>query len=447
MSKENYQWLEKELPSWVKEGIVTHEGANTLLRRYEGEKSSHRSSGIAFSLLGFILVGLGIISILAYNWDELGHIERTLLALCLLVSSQMFSFWVKRYRADDNALLEGSGVFWFLMIGASLAIIGQTYHLGGNLNDFLSIWLLLSFVLPWLLPSSGAAFLVIVLWSVVWVSNRSPFTTIIDLHTDSFLSPWLLMMIALSWVAYYGVQLKHKKMANTTLLLSWAVALCLFLLFIVEVVIETYEMRHLRNALICLALFFTIYYMLGKLYLSHGEKTWQRPFERIGKLGALLLLLFHVSFKSYQWMIEKPLVESNLGSILSITLGVLFIGLLVLFVRAYKRILSEALVVATPFIFTIYTLLQNQTATSHYAAMFFINFSLLLGASWMIFCGAKESKIGLINQGMILIALTIWIHFMDANFDLIAKGVAFIVTGMLFLVVNAFIRRRFKVEA
>ena len=146
-------------------------------------------------------------------------------------------------------------------------------------------------------------------------------------------------------------------------------------------------------------------------------------------------------------MIEKPIVESNLGSILSITLGVLFIGLLVLFVRAYKRILSEALVVATPFIFTIYTLLQNQTATSHYAAMFFINFSLLLGASWMIFCGAKESKIGLINQGMILIALTIWIHFMDANFDLIAKGVAFIVTGMLFLVVNAFIRRRFKVEA
>jgi uncharacterized membrane protein len=158
-------------------------------------------------------VGIGIISILAYNWDELGHIERTLLALCLLVSSQMFSFWVKWYRADDNALLEGSGVFWFLMIGASLAIIGQTYHLGGNLNDFLSIWLLLSFVLPWLLPSSGAAFLVIVLWSVVWVSNRSPFTTIIDLHTDSFLSPWLLMMIALSWVAYYGIQLKHKKMA------------------------------------------------------------------------------------------------------------------------------------------------------------------------------------------------------------------------------------------
>ena len=250
-------------------------------------------------------MGLGIISILAYNWDELGHIERTLLALCLLVSSQMFSFWVKWYRADDNALLEGSGVFWFLMIGASLAIIGQTYHLGGNLNDFLSIWLLLSFVLPWLLPSSGAAFLVIVLWSVVWVSNRSPFTTIIDLHTDSFLSPWLLMMIALSWVAYYGVQLKHKKMANTTLLLSWAVALCVFLLFIVEVVIDTYEMRHLRNALICLALFFALYYMLGKLYLSHGEKTWQRPFERIGKLGALLLLLFHVSFKSYQWMIKN----------------------------------------------------------------------------------------------------------------------------------------------
>ena len=79
--------------------------------------------------------------------------------------------------------------------------------------------------------------------------------------------------------------------------------------------------------------------------------------------------------------------------------------------------------------------------------MFFINASLLLGASWMIICGAKESKIGLINQGMLLIALSIWIHFMDADFDLVAKGMAFIMTGILFLVANALIRRRFKVNA
>lgn len=137
MSKENYQWLEKELPSWVGEGILTGEGAKALLSRYESEKFVQRSSGMAFSLLGFALVGLGIISILAYNWDELGHFERTLLAITLLVGSQLFGFFAKRYRSNDTSLLEGSGVLWFLMMGASLAIIGQTYHLGGTVLTFL----------------------------------------------------------------------------------------------------------------------------------------------------------------------------------------------------------------------------------------------------------------------------------------------------------------------
>ena len=208
MSKENYQWLEKELPSWVREGIVTGEGAKALLSRYESEKFVQRSSGMAFSLLGFALVGLGIISILAYNWDELGHFERTLLAITLLVGSQLFGFFAKRYRSNDTSLLEGSGVLWFLMMGASLAIIGQTYHLGGTVFDFLSMWLLLSFGIAWLLPSSGAAWLQIILWTVVWISNRSDFTTLMEMNIGSFISPWVLLGIALCWVVYYVRQLQ-----------------------------------------------------------------------------------------------------------------------------------------------------------------------------------------------------------------------------------------------
>ena len=105
------------------------------------------------------------------------------------------------------------------------------------------------------------------------------------------------------------------------------------------------------------------------------------------------------------------------------------------------------LIILAPIIFLIYTLLQSHHEISALAPMLFINVSLLLGASWMIVCGAKEGRLGLINQGMILIALTVWIHFMDAKFDLVAKGVAFIVTGILFLVINAFVRRKLRANA
>jgi len=438
MSKENYQWLEKELPSWVREELVSEASAQVLLRRYEGEKSSQRSSGIAFSLLGFALVGLGIISILAYNWDELGHLERTLLAIMLLVGAQGFAFWVKRYRSSDVALLEGSGVLWFLMMGASLAIIGQTYHLGGTLSDFLSVWLLLSLGIAWLLPSCGAAFFQIILWTVVWLGSRSDFNVLLDVHTSSFLSPWMIALLACSWLGFYGMQLKRAKEANATLLLSWAIALCVFVVFIVDVGMEAYQIQNMRMTLTVCALFFVIYYLAGKLYLSQGEKAWQRPFERIGKLGIFILLLAHVSFNTEQWLIHFS-SHSTHSNGLMITLTLIFGVVLALFIRKEKRVPSEVLVIATPILLFIYGMVQNGAV-----AMIFINASIILGASWMIFCGAKEEKIGLINQGMLLIALVIWIHFMDANFDLVAKGIAFIITGILFLVLNALIRRRFK---
>ncbi|ASC94370.1 DUF2157 domain-containing protein [Sulfurospirillum diekertiae] len=449
MSKETYQWLEKELPSWVQEGIVTDEGAQVLLRRYVGEKTSSRSSGIAFSLLGFALVGLGIISLLAYNWDALGHLERTLFAIVLLVGAQTFSFFVKRYKPNNTALLEGSGIFWFLMMGASLAIIGQTYHLGGTVFDFLSIWLLLSFGIAWLLPSSGAAFLQIFLWTVVWISHRSDLSTLLEMNTDSFLSTWALLGIVLCWLGYYVWQLRTAKNTNGTLLLSWELAISLFLVFLVEILTQTRLMPHLRSMVNYFALFFALYYMAGMLYLSHGEKTWQRPFERIGKFGALFLVLTQVSFRARIWLdgSDSMIDESSQIGWLAISLIVLFVALLVLFLQKLKQVPAEVLIILAPIIFLIYTLLQSHHEISALAPMLFINVSLLLGASWMIVCGAKEGRLGLINQGMILIALTVWIHFMDAKFDLVAKGVAFIVTGILFLVINAFVRRKLRANA
>lgn len=448
MSRENYRWLEQELPFWVSEGIVTEEGAKVLLSRYESNNSSHRSSGMAFSLLGFALVGLGIISILAYNWDELGHLERTLLSIVLLVGAQAFSFWVKRYKPNDTSLLEGSGIFWFLMMGASLAIIGQTYHLGGSLYDFLSAWLLLSFGIAWLLPSSSAAFLQIILWTIVWISNRNDFASVMDMNSHSFISPWILLGMALCWLGYYVWQLKTAKKSNTTLLLSWGLALSLFIIFSVEIAMQIHSMFHVRSTLNYMVLFFAMYYMVGILFLSHGEKTWQRPFERIGKFGALLLVLSHTSFKLWEW-IDKTndyLHEPSRMGWLMISFIVLYSILLALVIRKEKRVPAEVLVILSPIIFFVYNVLQNNSETSWYA-MLFINASLILGAIMMIVSGAKEAKIGLMNQGMILIALTVWIHFIDANFDLVAKGVAFIVTGILFLVINALVRRKLRVKA
>lgn len=439
MSKETYQWLERELPSWVKEGLVSEGSAQALLQRYAGDKASSRSSGTAFSLLGFVLVGLGIISIFAYNWDELGHLERTLLAVLLLVGAQAFAFWVRRYRASDAALREGSGVFWFLMTGASLAIIGQTYHLGGSMLDFLSIWLLLSLGIAWVLPSSGAAFFQMILWTFVWLGSRDEMREVFS-SEHSFLSPWMLTLLALSWLGFYALRYRKERNAYATLLLGWALAVCVLAVGSVEMLLATYPEQNVRMLSMLFALFFAIYYLLGKMYFFWGEKSWQRPFERMGKLGALVLVLAHVSFNAGTWLLRFDLEPTRYNSLLGLLLMLLFGVLLILFIRKEQKLPSEILVCAVPIIVLGYNLLH----TMPYSAMLFVNASVILGAGWMIYCGIKEVTLGLVNQGMIVIALVIWIHFFNANFDLVAKGMAFIVTGILFLSLNAFLKRRFR---
>jgi len=275
----------------------------------------------------------------------------------------------------------------------------------------------------------------------VWLGSRSALDGTL-MPTHSFLSPWMIALLALSWLGFYAMQYQKAKSANATLLLSWAIALCVLVMFIVEVVIATYPAQNVRMLSTLFALFFAIYYLAGKLYLSQGEKSWQRPFERIGKLGALLLLLAHVSYNAEQWFFHLSSMHATPDNrVWILLLALIFGGLLALFIRKERRVPSEALILASPMIVFLYGFLQN----APYTAILFTNVSVILGASWMIFCGAKEEKIGLINQGMLLITLVIWIHFMDANFDLVAKGVAFIVTGVLFLSLNSLMRRRFKV--
>ena len=466
MTKEIFRWLETEVPLWVNEGIVSQEGAKTLLTRYQNEETKPASGGtlnMVFSLLGFALVGLGIISILAYNWDNLGHTERTILAISCLVIAQAFSIWAKYFKQDDTALKEGSGILWFLMVGASLAIIGQTYHLGGNLYDFLMTWLWLSFAIMFLMPSSGVAFFQIFLLTAVWMLSRDTFLfgSALGWHQNHLTKWWLLLLFGI-WIGYYAWKIKENKNANGTLLLSWALALSLLVVSLVEVLRYNY-LGGRGSLFVLLSLIFAVFYLAGKLYLSHGNRMWKRPFETIGEVGALILLLINVSFHSVEWMgdlLRTP--DHVLTPVLMWVLVGLFIGLLAVFIRTAKSFPPDGFVMLTPFVFWAYSALVKHfwapeyyerfydpqmfasVGVTFYYPMILINAFLVLSALWMIYCGAKEQRLGLVNQGMILIAIIVWIHFMDADFSLVIKGVAFIVTGIVFLAVNSLVKNRIK---
>ncbi|MFZ2603814.1 MAG: DUF2157 domain-containing protein, partial [Candidatus Omnitrophota bacterium] len=95
MNKKAVQWLYQELPDLVSKGILQQEAADKLRNHYEKIKSADKNWFVLIlcGVLGALLIGLGIILLLAHNWEELSRPMRAVLSLLPLVIGQALAFW------------------------------------------------------------------------------------------------------------------------------------------------------------------------------------------------------------------------------------------------------------------------------------------------------------------------------------------------------------------
>jgi len=138
------KWLIREVDAWEREGVVDTATATRLRTRYALAVANETPWGrIIFGSLGALLVGLGIIALLAANWSDLGRPVRTIIAFMPLCTCAVL--YVAGYRRgwSSRAFLEPLGLFWGLAIGTGIALIGQTYHLPQDAEAFTLVWTLL----------------------------------------------------------------------------------------------------------------------------------------------------------------------------------------------------------------------------------------------------------------------------------------------------------------
>lgn len=157
------EWLHDQLPDWVSQGLLSESSAAAIKQRYPlaQERSGIPLAFLFFGVLGALLIGAGIILLLAHNWQELGRPARTVISLAPLVLAQVITAWVLfggmsgRGAAGQSepgvVWRESAAVFHSLAVAASIALIAQTYHMPGSLDTFLITWMLLSLPLVYVL--------------------------------------------------------------------------------------------------------------------------------------------------------------------------------------------------------------------------------------------------------------------------------------------------------
>lgn len=213
------KWLSREGGRWVREGIITPDQFDRITALYKNED---RSLG-PLPLLGGLLLGLGVLTFVAANWQSLPNAAR--LALLLAVMLGFYFAGERQYargRPNLGVALVGVGLFVF---GGGLVLVHQMYHLMMYSSATLVVWAAVGAALTYAYRSrylfavttvltfvaqgyslgafggrfSYAAFAVLLL-GLAWYVRQRRDAAVAALWSAGVIVHWLLLVASSEWV-------------------------------------------------------------------------------------------------------------------------------------------------------------------------------------------------------------------------------------------------------
>ncbi|MBW4513631.1 MAG: DUF2157 domain-containing protein [Timaviella obliquedivisa GSE-PSE-MK23-08B] len=187
--------LRDEVERWRSQGIISAEQARQLAERYEFAQldGMARDRFVTVVLgIGSVLLGLGVITFVAANWQAIPRELKLLLLLLLFVGVNVTGFYLwnqpplpDRQESGRQRLGQGLLLLGALILGANLALMGQMFHINGSSADLCIIWGLAVLGMAYGLRLTSLGMLAILLtgigyWIGVsgWDWNNSPSDTV-----------------------------------------------------------------------------------------------------------------------------------------------------------------------------------------------------------------------------------------------------------------------------
>jgi uncharacterized membrane protein len=135
--------LEARLQHWVRAGLI---GADQAARILAFEGTDRRPTLLyAVAGLGGLAIAVGLVSIVAANWDDIPAGVKIAIDL-VLVAAVGGAVWWWEQRGPEWARETAIVVLYGLVL-ASIALVGQVYQLGGRAHEAMATWTVLTALL------------------------------------------------------------------------------------------------------------------------------------------------------------------------------------------------------------------------------------------------------------------------------------------------------------
>jgi uncharacterized membrane protein len=135
--------LNRIIDEWVEKKLITSVQAENIIE-YENSKVKKPWVLYAFIMLGVSILSIGIISIIASNWKDIPSFVK--LAIDFLILSAIAYAAYRVYYLNKPSAFDGIAAFFMLFYLASIGLISQIYHTGGQLYQ--AFFLLCAVMLP-----------------------------------------------------------------------------------------------------------------------------------------------------------------------------------------------------------------------------------------------------------------------------------------------------------
>lgn len=247
--------LRQEASKWEQEDLIDRNFYLQLADRYQFDQLEEEAGNRFVTILtglGFVLIGLGVLSFVAANWQYLSKTWRIVMMLTAFVAINTTGYYLWRQTAasrlgtNQRRFGEGLLLLGALLFGANTALLAQLFNIGGEVGILLMGWsigvLIMAYVLRmaslgifslvvmglgyWNLAFNSGALTEMPVWTQLTHSHMPIFAALVfGLLAYRCRSIFVYALAAIAWLSAFqftGVQEAFRFNAAVSL---WGVAL------------------------------------------------------------------------------------------------------------------------------------------------------------------------------------------------------------------------------
>lgn len=436
---EKISWLREQLESWVREGIIDSTKAESISKLYPlpQTKTTKPWALIAFSGIGAVIVGLGVILLFAYNWHDMSKAAKLAVVFGSLALAHLIGISLYIRSERFKGLGEAITVLGTMLFGAGIWLVAQIYHIEEHYPNAFLLWAIGAMLMAWTMPSVIQAIIAAVLFTI-WASAES-------IHFNAAMPYVFIFLLVLFPIAYN----KQSRILLSILLLAFAVS-SIF-------VFAAYE-----NALLTFYVLLSIFAIYTAAALIHerfdGLQLFAAAYFFIG-MGGYFITLYLLTFPD---IIREILHIDNVGfsphydrsgfihwfiPLIVLAATWIFVGYLKAVKKGTAKYYSHELFLMPVMAMFLYYLFISITKYLDWPAIIVLNLVFLSHCATLMARGCMKADLKQTSIGSIMLIALVIARFCDLFSSLAVRGLIFVIVGILIFSQGFFYIRSKKKKA